>query len=130
MPKSLDPDATSRYGIWINNTALRVKKVIMCRYRYLIVHELAEGTEVLLGHHLAQVDDATVAPHGGNKLKLLATLGTGRPGIAVVPMDHQDVLLEVGGVDEAAAGAVVAELAGKPPDTLVHTAATNDQCFL
>ncbi len=31
-------------------------------------------TEVFLGHHLAQVDNATVAPHCGDKFKLFAAI--------------------------------------------------------
>jgi hypothetical protein len=31
-------------------------------------------TEVFLGHHLTQVDNATVAPHCGDKFKLFAAI--------------------------------------------------------
>jgi len=37
-------------------------------------------TEVFLGHHLAQVDDATVAPHCGDKFKLFAAIHAQRLG--------------------------------------------------
>lgn len=87
---------------------------------FLIIHKPAVWTEMLLGHHLSQVDNATVAPHCGDKLELFAALGTGRLRVLVVAVHHKDVLLEMRGVDEAAAGAV-AELAGKPPDILVDT---------
>jgi hypothetical protein len=59
-----------------------------------------------------------MATHGGDELELLPAFFAECLGVLEVVVDHEDVMLEVGGVDET----VVAELAAKAPYTLVDTA--------